>query len=74
LSCIACVNFAGCGKEGGNFTKENASQACGRLISAYDRSDIVAGSCKPTLEKMTGAFVKERVLDIGDGHKQYYTP
>jgi hypothetical protein len=44
------------------------------LLSAYDRSDQIAGSCKPALDKMTNAVVTERVLDIGGGHELFYSP
>jgi len=77
---IAYVNFAGCGREGSGFegylrfAKYRASMARGRLLSAYDRSDKIAGSCKPALDKMTNAVVAERVLDIGGGHALFYSP
>jgi len=48
--------------------------ARGRLLSAYDRSDQIAGSCKPALDKMTNAIVTERVLDVDGGHELFYTP
>jgi hypothetical protein len=77
---IAYVNFAGCGREGSGFegylrfAENHASKARGHLLSAYDRSDRIAGSCKPALDKMTNAVVEERVLDIGGGHELFYTP
>jgi hypothetical protein len=77
---IAYVNFAGCGREGSGFegylqfAERRASMARGQLLSAYDRSDQIAGSCKPALDKMTNAVVTERVLDIGGGHELFYSP
>ncbi len=77
---IAYVNFAGCGRPGSGFEgyrhfgEGRAAKARGVLLSAYDRSDRIAGSCKPALDKMTGAVVAERVLDIGGGHELFYTP
>ena len=77
---IAYVNFAGCGREGSGFTgflrfaEQGAAAARGRLLSAYDRNDQVAGSCKPALEKMTNAVVRERVLDNGGGHEWFKVP
>ena len=77
---IAYVDFAGCGREGSGFegylqfAKHGASKARGHLLSAYDRSDRIAGSCKLALDKMTNATVTERVLDIGGGHELFYTP
>jgi hypothetical protein len=77
---IAYVNFAGCGKPGSGFegylqfAQNRASMARGQLLSAYDQSDEIAGSCKPALDKMTNAVVKERVLDIGGGHALFASP
>ena len=77
---IAYVDFAGCGREGSGFegylqfAKHGASKARGHLLSAYDRSDRIAGSCKEALDKMTNATVTEHVLDIGGGHELFYTP
>ena len=77
---IAYVNFAGCGKEGSGvegylqFAERRASMARGQLLSAYDRSDQIAGSCKPALDKMTRATVTERVLDLGGGHDLFSSP
>jgi hypothetical protein len=77
---IAYVNFAGCGMKGSGFggalqfAEQGASGARGRLLSAYDRTDKIAGSCKAALEKMTKAAVTERVLDIGGGHELFYSP
>ena len=77
---IVYVNFAGCGKEGSGFggylqfAQNRASMARGQLLSAYDRSDQIAGSCKPALDKMSNAVVTERVLNIGGGHELFYTP
>jgi hypothetical protein len=77
---IAYVNFAGCGREGSRFSgfrrfaKTRAPRARGRLLSAYDRNDQIAGSCKQALEKMTNAYVRERVLDNGGGHGLFRRP
>ncbi len=77
---IAYVNFAGCGREGtgfggaAQFAQNRASKARGHLLSAYDRSDRIAGSCKPALDQMSNAVVVERVLEIGGGHELFYTP
>lgn len=77
---MAYVNFAGCGKEGSGFegylqfAERRASMARGQLLSAYDRSDQIAGSCKPALDKMTKAAVMERVLELGGGHELFSIP
>lgn len=76
---IAYVNFAGCGREGGGFkgylrfARDQAAGARGRLLSAYDGSDRVAGTCKAALDRMADATVMERVLDIGGGHELFYS-
>jgi hypothetical protein len=76
---IAYVNFAGCGREGSGFegylqfADRRASMARGQLLSAYDQSDRIAGSCKPALDKMAHAKVAERILEIGGGHELFYT-
>lgn len=77
---IAYVNFAGCGRQGSDaevsprFIQRGASKARGHLLSAYDRNDRIAGSCKRVLDNMTEASVTERILDIGGGHELFYTP
>jgi hypothetical protein len=77
---IAYVNFAGCGREGSGFEgyllvpQHRALMARGKLLSVYDRSDRIAGSCKPLLDKMSNALVTERVLNTGGGHGLFHTP
>jgi len=77
---VAYVNFAGCIKGVSEsqgylkFAEHRAPRARGQLLSAYDRSDEVAGSCKQALDRMKGAVVVERVLDIGGGHELFYSP
>ena len=56
------------------FAERRASTAQGHLLSAYEKNDQIAGSCKPALEKMSKAKVTERVLEIGGGHEVFYTP
>ena len=77
---IAYVNFAGCGKESSGFTgyldfaAKGARKARGRLLSAYDKSDKIAGSCKEALDVMVYADVTEHVLEFGGGHELFYKP
>lgn len=77
---IAYVNFAGCGKESSgfagyrDFAAKGARGARGRLLSAYDKSDKIAGSCKAALDAMTNAEVTEQVLELGGGHELFYKP
>ena len=39
------------------FAERRASTAQGHLLSAYEKNDQIAGSCKPALEKMSKAKV-----------------
>ena len=77
---VAYVNFAGCGQPGSGFEgfqrfgQARGPMAQGILLSAYDRDDRIAGSCKAALDRMTKAKVTERVLDVGGGHEAFYTP
>ncbi|MCF8151541.1 MAG: hypothetical protein K9K30_13630 [Burkholderiaceae bacterium] len=77
---VAYVNFAGCGREGSGFNghlrfaERDAASARGKLLSAYDRGDQIAGSCQPALDRMSKATVTERVLDLGGGHELFYAP
>ncbi len=77
---VAYVNFAGCGLPGSGFEgfqrfgQARGPSARGILLSAYDRDDRIAGSCKAALDRMTSATVAERVLDLGGGHEAFYTP
>lgn len=77
---VAYVNFAGCGLAGGEresllrFAEQGARRARGRLLSAYERGDRVAGSCAAVFERMPGATVRERVLEVGGGHELFTRP
>ena len=78
---IVYVNFAGYGLAGSQFERgtvefsnSKASRSKGYLISVYDRSDAVSGSCKVALDKMVHTKSKEIVLEVGGGHKQLYKP
>jgi len=77
---IAYVSFAGCGKESSGFTGyldfagKGARKARGRLLSAYDKNDKIAGSCKKALDVMSNAEVTERILEFGGGHELFYNP
>lgn len=77
---ISYVNFAGCGRKGSGFegylqfAQHRASMSRGKLLSAYDRSDKVAGSCKAALDEMSQAVVTERVLDIGGATSCFTNP
>jgi hypothetical protein len=75
------VNMAGCGKGtrfGGSFRKfvaKDASRLQGRILSLYDGSDEIAGSCRGAFEKAAGNVEsKEIVFDTGKGHGLFYSP
>lgn len=77
---VGYVSFAGCGLPGSGFeghlrfAEHRAPAARGELLSAYDASDRIAGSCRQALDRMGQARVTERVLDIGGGHELFYRP
>jgi pimeloyl-ACP methyl ester carboxylesterase len=78
------VNFvimAGCGKGGSGFARsfesfleERAAHLRGRLLSIYDASDRVAGSCRRAFERATVAESDEVVLKTGRGHALFWSP
>jgi len=75
------VNMAGCGKWGGfgkgfgKFVARDASRLQGRILSLYDSSDNIAGSCRKAFEKAAGNVEsKETVFDTGEGHGLFYGP
>jgi pimeloyl-ACP methyl ester carboxylesterase len=78
------LNFAimaGCGKPGGGFGRgferfleERASRLRGRLLSIYDASDRLAGSCREAFEKAAVADSAEVVLQTGEGHALFWSP
>jgi predicted esterase len=47
----------------------------GHILSIYDRSDTVAGTCQPLFDKMPeGSVTHETVLDTGGGHGVFFRP
>ena len=75
------VNMAGCGKGSGfgkgfrKFVARDASRLQGRILSLYDSSDQIAGSCRRAFEKAAGNVEsKEIVFDTGEGHGLFYGP
>ena len=75
------VNMAGCGK-GARFGKgfrkfvaRDASRLRGRILSLYDGSDRIAGSCRKAFDKAAGNVKsREIVFDTGEGHGLFYSP
>jgi len=75
------VIMAGCGKRGSDFGRsfegfleERAARLRGRLLSIYDASDRVAGSCREAFEKASVAKTAEVVLQTGRGHALFWSP
>jgi pimeloyl-ACP methyl ester carboxylesterase len=78
------VNFvimAGCGKRGSGFGRSferflerRAARLRGRILSIYDASDRVAGSCRAAFEKGKLSESEELVLDTGLGHGLFWSP
>jgi pimeloyl-ACP methyl ester carboxylesterase len=78
------VNFAimaGCGKPGTGFgrgferfVEERGARLRGRLLSIYDASDRIAGSCREAFEKAAVAESAEVVLQTGRGHALFWSP
>jgi hypothetical protein len=46
----------------------------GRLLSIYDASDRLAGSCREAFEKAAVAESAEVVLQTGQGHALFWSP
>jgi pimeloyl-ACP methyl ester carboxylesterase len=71
------VIMAGCGMRGsgfGRFLDERAARLRGRLLSIYDASDRVAGSCREAFEKAAVEESAEVVLQTGRGHALFWSP
>jgi pimeloyl-ACP methyl ester carboxylesterase len=75
------VIMAGCGKPGSGFGRgfqrfleERAARLRGRLLSIYDASDGVAGSCRAAFEKAALTESDEVVLETGRGHALFWSP
>jgi pimeloyl-ACP methyl ester carboxylesterase len=75
------VIMAGCGKRGSGFGRsfegfleERAARLRGRMLSIYDASDRVAGSCREAFEKAAIVESAELVLHTGRGHALFWSP
>ena len=74
------VIMAGCGKPGSGlgrsferFLEERAARLRERLLSIYDASDQVAGSCRAAFEKAASEETAEVVLETGRGHALFWS-
>jgi pimeloyl-ACP methyl ester carboxylesterase len=75
------VIMAGCGKPGSGFGRsferfleERAAHLRGRLLSIYDASDRIAGSCQAAFGKAALTESDEVVLETGKGHALFWSP
>jgi pimeloyl-ACP methyl ester carboxylesterase len=75
------VIMAGCGSPGSGFGRSyesfletRAARLRGRMLSLYDASDRVAGSCRRAFDRAPDLKSEERVLETGRGHALFYTP
>jgi len=78
---VRYVIMAGCGRQGSGFSRsferfleERAAHLRGRLLSIYDASDRVAGSCQRAFERAAIAESDEVVLQAGRGHALFWSP
>jgi hypothetical protein len=80
---VRFVIMAGCEKAAGSFGGDHeqflqtrAPSLQGRMLSLYDRSDQIAGTCAETFAKAPEGTLqyKEVVLDTGRGHGLFFTP
>jgi pimeloyl-ACP methyl ester carboxylesterase len=75
------VILAGCGKRGSGFGRSferflevRAARLRGRILSLYDASDRIAGSCREAFEKAALEESREVILQTGRGHGLFWTP
>jgi len=78
---INYVILAGCGREGTpfgrgyrDFLKGNGDKIRGRILSLYDSSDRIAGTCREALGAASGVVSEEVVLHTGLGHGLFFSP
>src|SRR5262249_35197832 len=65
--------LAGCPKKPENLEPWVPKMA-GRMLSLYDRSDEMVGSCKPAFDKAPAAAGSESVLGTGKRHGPFFEP
>lgn len=78
---INYVVMAGCGKKGTRFRpkyeeflSKYSPRLSGKILSTYDSSDRVAGSCQEAFDKAKNIKSKEVILNTGKGHGIFYYP
>jgi len=70
---VAYAILAGCPRKTENFEPWVAKMA-GRMLSLYDQSDEMVGSCKPGFEKAPAVKGSETVLSVGKRHGTFFEP
>lgn len=68
------VNFVVMAICGGDTANELAGRLKGRMLSIYDASDTLAGSCARFLPQGASGTSREIVLHVGKGHGTFFTP
>lgn len=68
------VNFVVMAICGGDTASELAGRLKGRMLSIYDASDKLAGSCARWLPQGAAGTSREIVLHVGKGHGTFFTP
>jgi|AMFO01.1.fsa_nt_gi hypothetical protein len=75
------VVMAGCGKRGSTFRgryvkflRKRAAEVQGHVLSLYDLTDHVAGTCQEVFDRASNATSEERVFQTGRGHGLFYAP
>lgn len=68
------VNFVVMAICGGETADELVGRVKGRMLSIYDASDKLAGSCARVLPHGTAGTSREIVLHVGRGHGTFFTP
>lgn len=73
------VSLAGCEKAPvrpnfDRFLANDAGRMQGRMLSVFDKSDKLAGSCREAAEKASRLTFEEVVIDVGEGHGAFYRP
>jgi len=75
---VRFVVMAGCWSRSDDeqFLRTRAASLQGQMLSLYDRSDRIAGSCADVFAKADAAKLqhKEVVLDTGRGHGLFFAP
>lgn len=75
------VIMAGCGKDGTplrqvfeKFLDSYSAQLQGHILSLYDESDRMAGSCREAFDRASEVQTGEIVLKTGHGHGLFFSP